>query len=73
MKKLGEAVNSGSDQEARFITKQIDSDFQILAPEYNKLDSKPAESANMKFIKECDERSLPHFGTMFYGEKKRCL
>jgi len=22
----------------------------------------------MKFIKECDERSLPHFSTMFYGK-----
>jgi len=68
IKELGEVVDSGSYQEALFITKQIDSDYQVLVPEYNKLDPRPAESADVKFIKGYNEKSLPCLGTMFYGK-----
>ena len=68
-KELGETVNSGSDREVLFIRQQLNKDFDsILIPEYNRLDAKPVELANMEFVKQYNEGSLPHFGTMFYGK-----
>ena len=66
VKELGEAVQSGSDQEMLYMKKKVAEDVKRLTGNYNKLNT--IELAIMEFIKEYEEKSFPFFGNIFYGD-----
>jgi len=69
VKDLNNAVKSGSEQEVLLVINQVAEDVKRLTGDYNKLDSKPVESADMEFVptEKC-KLSLPQFGYLLYDD-----
>ena len=66
LKELNEVVKSESDhQEALYMKKQVTTDVKRLEAEYEQLNTKPVELANINFS-EHYEQYFPFFGSLFY-------
>ena len=66
VKKVNDAVKSGSDQEALFMKKQVGADVRRLTNSFSKLETEPVELPIMEFVpaKKYKE-SFPRFGQLF--------
>ena len=69
MKELNSAMKNGSDQEALLMKKQIVDDVKRISDSYNKIDTRPVQSATMKFIPvEEYKNSMPQFGHLSHDD-----
>ena len=69
MKELNNAIKSGSDQEALFMTKQVTEDVKRITDSYERLKTEPVELATMQFIPvEQYQKWFPQFANVFYGD-----
>ena len=65
IKELNGAMKNGSDQEALLMKKQVIDDVKGITDSYNKLDTKPVQSATMEFVPvEEYKKSIPLFGRL---------
>ena len=68
IKELNGAMKKGSDQETLLMKKQLVDDVKRISDSYNKLDTRPVQSATVEFIPtEEYKKSMPQFGNLFYG------
>ena len=69
IKELNGAMKKGSDQETLLMKKQLVDDVNRTSDSYNKLDTRPVQSATMEFIPvEEYKNSMPQFGHLSHGE-----
>ena len=62
-------MKKGSDQETLLMQKQLVDDVNRTSDSYNKLDTRPIQSATMEFIPvEEYKNSMPQFGHLSHGE-----
>ena len=63
IKELNSAMKKGPHQDTLLMKKQVVDDVKKISDGYNKLDTRPIQSATMEFILvEEYKKSLPHFG-----------